>query len=56
MAKEKKQSMIKDALILCAISLIAALALGFVNELTKDRIAFLEAQAKAAACARSAKC
>ena len=49
MAKEKKQSMIKDALILCAISLIAALALGFVNELTKDRIAFLEAQAKAAA-------
>lgn len=49
MAKEKKQSMMKDALILCAISLIAALALGFVNELTKDRIAFLEAQAKAAA-------
>lgn len=49
MAKEKKQSMMKDALILCAISLIAALALGFVNELTKDRIAFLEAQAKAEA-------
>ena len=45
----KKQSMMKDALILCAISLIAALALGFTNELTKDRIAFLAAQAKAAA-------
>lgn len=49
MAKKKKQSMIKDALILCMISLIAALALGFVNELTKDRIALLEAQAKAEA-------
>ena len=49
MAKKKKQSMIKDAIILCMISLIAALALGFVNELTKDRIAFLEAQAKAEA-------
>ncbi len=46
---DKKQGMMKDALILCAISLIAALALGFVNELTKDRIAFLEAQAKAEA-------
>ena len=49
MAKKKKESMIKDAIILCMISLIAALALGFVNELTKDRIAFLEAQAKAEA-------
>ena len=49
MAKKKKQSMIKDAIILCMISLIAALSLGFVNELTKDRIAFLEAQAKAEA-------
>ena len=49
MAKKKKQSMIKDALILCAISLIAALALGFVNELTKDRIAQLAAEAKAEA-------
>ena len=48
MAK-KKESMIKDAIILCMISLIAALALGFVNELTKDRIAFLAAQAKAEA-------
>ncbi len=49
MAKKKKQSMIKDAIILCAISLIAALALGFVNELTKDRIAQLAAEAKAEA-------
>ena len=49
MAKKMKQSMMKDALILCMISLIAALALGFVNELTKDRIAMLEAQAKAEA-------
>ncbi len=49
MAKTKKQSMIKDALILCAISLIAALTLGFVNEMTKDRIALLAAQKKAAA-------
>ena len=49
MAKYKKQSMIKDAIILCMISLIAAMALGFVNELTKDRIAFLAAQAKAEA-------
>jgi len=49
MAKKKKQSMIKDAIILCMISLIAALALGFVNELTKDRIAQLEAEAKAEA-------
>ena len=48
MAK-KKENMIKDAVILCMISLIAALALGFVNELTKDRIAFLAAQAKAEA-------
>lgn len=50
MAKKiKKESMIKDAVTLCLISLIAALALGFVNELTKDRIALLEAQAKAEA-------
>ncbi len=49
MAKKKKQNMLKDALILCAISLIAALALGFVNELTKDRIAQLEAEKKAEA-------
>ena len=49
MAKKKKQSMMKDAVILCLISLIAAFALGFVNELTKDRIAKLEAEAKAEA-------
>lgn len=49
MAKTKKQSMFKDALILCVISLIAALTLGFVNEMTKDRIALLAAQKKAAA-------
>ena len=49
MAKKKKQSMMKDAIILCMISLIAALALGFVNELTKDKIAQLEAEAKAEA-------
>lgn len=49
MAKTKKESMIKDAIILCMISLIAALALGFVNELTKDRIAQLAAEAKAQA-------
>ena len=49
MAKKKKQSMIKDAIILCMISLIAALALGFVNELTKDKIAALEAEKKAEA-------
>ena len=49
MAKNKKQRMMKDAIILCMISLIAALALGFVNELTKDKIAFLAAQAKAEA-------
>ena len=49
MAKKKKQSMMKDAVILCMISLIAAFALGFVNELTKDRIAQLEAEAKAEA-------
>ena len=49
MAKKKKQSMMKDAVILCLISLIAAFALGFVNELTKDRIAQLEAEAKAEA-------
>lgn len=47
--KAKREGMIKDAITLCLISLIAALALGFVNELTKDRIALLKAQEKAAA-------
>lgn len=49
MAKTKKQSMFKDALILCAISLIAALTLGFVNEMTEDKIAMRAAEKKAAA-------
>ena len=49
MAKKKKQSMMKDAIILCLISLIAALSLGFVNEMTKDKIAALEAETKAQA-------
>lgn len=49
MSKTKKQSMVKDALILCAISLIAALTLGFVNEMTIDKIKALDAQKKAAA-------
>ena len=49
MAKTKKQSMFKDAIILCAISLIAALTIGFVNQLTKDRIAQIAAEKKAAA-------
>lgn len=48
MAEEKKQksSLIKDALILFAITLIAALALGAVYEITKDPIAEAEAKAK----------
>lgn len=41
--------MFKNALTLCLISLVAALALGFVNELTKDRIAQLEMEKKAEA-------
>ena len=49
MDKKKERSMMMDAFILCMISLIAALALGFVNELTKDRIAQLAAEAKAKA-------
>ena len=48
MGEEKKQksSLIKDALILFAITLIAALALGAVYEITKDPIAEAEANAK----------
>lgn len=42
-------SILKDALTLCAITLIAAVLLGFVNELTKDRIAEQKAAAKEAA-------
>lgn len=47
--KKKKQSMIKDAIILCMISLIAALALGFVNELTLPIRTQREAEERAAA-------
>ena len=43
---KKKNSLIHDALVLFAITLIAAVALGFVYELTKDPIAQTEAQAK----------
>lgn len=47
MSNEKKKStLIKDALILFAITLIAALALGAVYEITKDPIAEANAQAK----------
>ncbi len=49
MAKEQKSTMIKDAIMLCVISLVAALALSFVNEITKDIIAQRELEAKIAA-------
>jgi electron transport complex protein RnfG len=42
--------MLKEAGILFLITLIAGLALGFVNELTKGRIAKQEAQAESDAC------
>lgn len=42
-------SILKDALALCAITLVAAVLLGFVNELTKDKIAEQNAAAKVAA-------
>lgn len=45
----RKSSIIKDALVLCLITLVAAVLLGLVNEVTKDRIAEQKAQAKAAA-------
>ncbi|MBE5960768.1 MAG: RnfABCDGE type electron transport complex subunit G [Lachnospiraceae bacterium] len=44
-----KSSIIKDALALCLIALIAAVALGFVNEMTKGPIAELAAKQKAEA-------
>ncbi|MDE7327009.1 MAG: RnfABCDGE type electron transport complex subunit G [Lachnospiraceae bacterium] len=47
--KKNSASIIKDALALCLITLVAAVLLGFVNELTKDRIAEQEAAAKEAA-------
>ena len=43
---KKQGGLIHDALVLFAITVIAALALGFVYELTKDPIAQAEAQAK----------
>ena len=44
--KKQKSTLIKDALILFAITLIAAIALGAVYEITKDPIAEAEAKAK----------
>lgn len=44
--EKKKGTLIKDALILFAITLIAALALGAVYEITKDPIAKANEQAK----------
>ena len=41
--KKNSASIIKDALALCIITLVAAVLLGFVNEMTKDRIAEQEA-------------
>lgn len=49
MQNKKKSSIMKDALALFSITLVAALALGFVYEITKDIIAQKEAEAKAAA-------
>lgn len=45
-AKSTKNTLVHDALILFAITLIAAIALGFVYEITKEPIAAAEAQAK----------
>lgn len=47
--QNKKSSILKDAFALFAITLVAALALGFVYEITKDIIAKREAEAKAQA-------
>ena len=46
----EKKSMIKDALILFAITLAAGLLLGFVYDVTKEPIADQKAKAKAEAC------
>ena len=43
-------SMIKDAIILFIITIVAGLLLGFVNDITKDPIARQQAKAKAEAC------
>lgn len=47
--QNKKSSIIKDAIALFAITLVAAVALGFVYEITKGPIAEAEAKAKAEA-------
>lgn len=44
--KKSKNTLVHDALILFVITLIAAVALGFVYEITKEPIAAAEAQAK----------
>lgn len=44
------KTLIKDTLILFAITLVAGALLGFVNELTKEPIAQYEADKKASAC------
>lgn len=49
MQNKKKSTIIKDAIALCAITLVASVALGFVYEITKDPIAKRQAEAKAAA-------
>ena len=46
----EKKSMIKDALILFAITLVAGLLLGFVYDVTKEPIEQQKAKAKAEAC------
>lgn len=46
----EKKSMLKDALILFAITLVAGLLLGFVYDVTKEPIAQQKAKAKAEAC------
>ena len=43
---KNKHTLVHDALILFAITLVAAIALGFVYEITKDPIAEAEAKAK----------
>lgn len=46
MQNKKKSSIIKDAIALFAITLVAAVALGFVFEITKEPIAVAKAKAK----------
>lgn len=49
MQNKKKSTILKDAIALFAITLVAAIALGFVYEITKGPIAEAEAKAKAEA-------